>query len=51
MPREFEQISVDEVPLEQLREVVEALRQHLGLTLHRYRWQDGGMDFEFRAKE
>ncbi len=51
MPREFEELSVEEVPLEQLREVVEALRVHLGLTLHRYQWQDGGRDFKFRAKE
>jgi hypothetical protein len=50
-PEDYENLSVEEVPLEQLREVIEALRVRLGLTLHRYQWHDGSVDFEFRSKE
>ncbi len=50
-PDDYEQLSVDEVPLENIREVVAALARRLGLTLHRYEWQDGGRDFEFRPEK
>lgn len=51
MSREFEKVEVEDVPLEQIREVVSALAKHLGLKLYLYEWMDGGRDFEFRPEK
>lgn len=51
MPREYEKIDIEsDMRLEDVREVVAALAKHLGLSLYRYEWQDGGRDFEFRQE-
>lgn len=51
MPREFELVEVDNIRLGEIRDVVAALAQHLGLKLWKYQWQDGGTDYEFRPEK
>lgn len=41
----WEEITFQQVQFEDLKIVLEALFEHLDLTLEQYRWHDGGHDF------